>query len=246
MPICFLIGPCTVERPTWPLRQLPAPPMNTTIGRFFAVVVGTLLVVGCGQTSPTSPSSLLPSASSVGDARVTVSANSPLDIPIGAWHTLRASVVNDARGDSTSSSPYLDVVHANVIEQGHETLLFMMVLAGPIPEAPTEPFLLWVFHVDTDPNASPGGLYNEYIVRVRWNGVAFFGEVVDRTGAPTLITTPVPFSIDGATVKLVVELGTLGNPSSFGWNAATRPQPPAAYLDFAPDGGVQLATWTKR
>lgn len=209
-----------------------------------AVVVGTVLfVVGCGQTSssPTSPSSLLPSASSVTDGGVTAHANAP-------WHTLQASVVNDARGDSTSSSPYLDVVHANVIEQGDGTLFFMMVLAGPIPKAPSEPFLLWLFHVDTTPGtAGVPPLYNEYIVRVRWSGGAFVGEVIDRTGA-SLVTTPATFSIDGSTVKVFVPLALLGNPSSFGWNAATRPQPPAAYLDFAPDGGsaTDLATWTGR
>jgi hypothetical protein len=208
-----------------------------------AVVVGTVLfVVGCGQTSssPTSPSSLVPSASSVSGGHVTA-ADGP------AAHA-GSSVVHDPRGDSDSPSPYLDVVHANVTEQGHGTLFFMMVLAGPIPEEPSEPFLLWVFHVDTNPATSPGGLYNEYIVRVRWSGGAFVGEVINRTGAPTLITTAVPFSIDGATVKVFVPLATLGNPSSFGWTAATRPQPPAPYLDFAPDGGsaTDLATWTGR
>jgi hypothetical protein len=124
----------------------------------------------------------------------------------------------------------------------------MMVLAGPIPEAPSEPFLVWVFHVDTNPATSPGGLYNEYIVRVRWSGGAFVGEVVDRTPLLTggaAITTPIPFSIDGTTVKVFAQLEMLGNPSSFGWNAATRPLPPAAYLDFAPDGGIELATWTQ-
>lgn len=214
-----------------------------------SVVVATVFVVGCGQTSsPTSPSSLVTSASSASDGRVTTYADGPLDVPDGRWHTLRASVINDARGDSTSSSPYLDVVHANVIEQGHETLLFMMVLAGPVPEAPSEPFLLWVFHVDTNPATAPGDLYNEYIVRVRWSGGAFVGEVIDRTGAPTLVTTAVAFSIDGATVKVFVPLALLGNALSFGWNAATRPQPPAAYLDFAPDGGTatDLATWAQR
>ncbi len=83
--------------------------------------------------------------------------------------------------------------------------------------------------------------------QAQWSGGAFVGEVIDRTGAPTLVTTAVPFSIDGATVKLSVPLASLGNLSSFGWNAATRPLPPAAYLDFAPDGGTAagLATWTR-
>ena len=63
-----------------------------------------------------------------------------------------SSVVHDPRGDSLSPAPYLDVVHAKVTEQqGKGTLIFMMVLAGPIPEKPSEPVLNWVFHVDTNP-----------------------------------------------------------------------------------------------
>ena len=133
-------------------------------------------------------------------------------------------------------------------QQGQGTLLFMMQLAGPIPEAPSEPVLIWPFHVDTNPATAPGGLYNEYIVRVRWFNGAFEGHVVDRT---TGVATPIEFSIDGATVKAFVDLDTLGNPTSFGWNAATRPLPPAAYLDIAPDGcdpspvPCGLATWAQ-
>jgi hypothetical protein len=68
------------------------------------------------------------------------------------------------------------------------------------------------------------------------------------TGAPP---TLIPFSIDGTTVKALVPLELLGNPLSFGWNAATRPLPPAAYLDIAPNGcdpspvPCGLATWTQ-
>lgn len=161
-----------------------------------------------------------------------------------------SSVVHDPNGDSTSPSPYTDIVHAKVTEQqGKETLFFMMDLADSIPEEPAEPVLFWLFHVDTNPATSPGGLYNEYIVRVRWSGGVFAGDVVDRTplltgGLP--ISTPIPFSIDGRTVKAFVQLEMLGDPSSFGWNAATRPFP-LPYLDFAPDGGLatDLATWTE-
>lgn len=206
----------------------------------FRGAIGTVLfvVVGCGSSPPTSPSSLTPSASAItADGGVTASADAPQE-------RAGSSVVHDATGDYPPS-PYLDVVHAKVTEQGKGTLFFLMVLAGPIPDEPSEPpSLLWVFHVDTDPATSPGGLYNEYIVRVRWDGNEFVGEVIDRTGANP--PAPVPFSIDGVTVKLFVPLATLGNASSFGWNAATRPltSPPSPYLDFAPDGGVQLATWT--
>lgn len=159
-----------------------------------------------------------------------------------------SSVIKDPAGDSTAPAPYTDVVHARVIEQqGKESLVFMMQLAGPIPEQPSA--LLWVFHVDTNPATSPGGLYNEYVVRVRWLNGVLVGEVVDRTIAPPVVT-PVPFSIDGPTVRVFAGLALLGNPSSFGWNAATRlGPPPALYVDFAPDGtalgGSGLATWTQ-
>lgn len=171
---------------------------------------------------------------------------------IGAYAA--SSVVHDPTGDVGSSAPYLDVAHAEVIEQqGKEILLFMMQLASPIPEKPSEPDLRWPFHVDTNPATFPGGLYNEYVVRVQWFNGAFVGQVVDRTplltgGAP--IITPVPFSIDGRTVKVFVPLETLGNPTSFGWNAATRPGVTVPYVDFAPDAQNQfdfstLATWTQ-
>ena len=155
-----------------------------------------------------------------------------------------SSVIHDPTGDSDSPAPYMDVVHAKITEQQSGTLFFMMVLAGPIPEQPSAPDLIWVFHLDTNPATAPGGLYNEYIVRVRWISGAFVGQVIDRTplltgGAP--IITAVPFSIHGRTVKMFAQLEVLGNPSTFGWNAATRPGVAANYVDFAPDSG--LVTW---
>ena len=157
------------------------------------------------------------------------------------------SVVHDPTGDAGSAAPYLDVAHAEVIEQkGRGTLFFMMQLAGPISEAPSESVLIWVFHVDTDPAAFPGGLYVDYVVRVLWSNGAFVGQVVNRT---TGAITSVSFSIHGSTVKVFVPLAALGNPSSFGWNAATRPGfPPVPYVDFAPDAAgptdfSTLATW---
>jgi len=158
-----------------------------------------------------------------------------------------SSVVHDPKGDSTA--PYLDIVQAMVTEQqGKETLIFMMVLAGPIPEVPSEADLIWPFHVDTNPATSvgpdPNNNYAEYVVRVRWFNGAFVGQVVNRiTGVPTSI----PFSIDGRTVKVFAPLATLGNPTSFEWNAATRPGATVPYVDFAPDGGLvaDLATWTQ-
>jgi hypothetical protein len=158
-----------------------------------------------------------------------------------------SSVVHDLPGDSLLAAPYMDVVHAKVTEQkGKETLFFMMKLAGGIPDVPSGGHLIWPFHVDTNAATAPGGLYNEYIVLLRWVNGEFVGQVINRTplltgGTP--IVTIVPFRIDGTTVKVFVGLDALGNPTSFGWNASTRPGPTAPYADFAPDGGVALATW---
>lgn len=159
------------------------------------------------------------------------------------------SVVHDPAGDVGSSASYMDVVHARVVEQrGQGRLLFMMQLAGAILHELSEADLIWPFHVDTIRGTSVGSpaLYNEYVVRVRWFNGVFVGQVVNRTGAVP-ITTAVPFRIDGHTVKVFVPLASLGDPSSFGWNAATRPGATPPYVDFAPDGGLatDLATWTK-
>lgn len=162
-----------------------------------------------------------------------------------------SSVVDDPAADVGSSPPYLDVIHAKVTEQdGSGTLFFLMELAGAVPKAPSESDLIWPFHIDTDPGASPGGLYVDYVVRVRWVNGAFVGQVVNRTAAPTLTITSVPFSVDGATVKVFVDPTTLGNPASFHWNASTRPGATVPYVDFAPDASgptdsSTLATWTQ-
>lgn len=169
----------------------------------------------------------------------------------GQFEGLRSasSVVSDVAGDSTSSAPYLDVIHAKITQQGDGALFFLMVLAGPIPTAPSEADLIWPFHIDTDPSSSPGNLYVDYVVRVRWFNGAFVGQVLDRTqigSGGALVVTSVPFSLDGATVKAYVDPALLGNPSTFDWNASTRPGQNEPYADFAPNCFTCLVTWTSK
>jgi len=95
----------------------------------------------------------------------------------------------------------------------------------------------------------PGDIYVDYVVRVRWVDGAFVGQVVNRTpiaSGRAPIVTGVPSSVDGATVKLWVDPALLGNPSSFGWNASTRPGLNVAYADFAPNCFDCLDVWTSR
>ena len=159
------------------------------------------------------------------------------------------TVVHDPKGDQlTSDAPYLDVKRAQLVDKERGTLRFKMKLAGPVPGLPSEPVLIWPFHVDTVPNTLAGSppLYNEYIVRVRRLNGVFDAHLVNRTTTPPTVT-PIPFSVDGSTIEASVDLGLLGNPSSFGWNAATRPGTAVPYQDFAPDGGTaaDLVTWSR-
>lgn len=184
---------------------------------------------------------------SINHALAAVSAILLLVVMVGSPSDAATSVVHDRSGDVSSSASYMDVVHARVVEQrGQATLLFMMQLAGAIAQQPSEADLIWPFHVDTDRGKLTNGLYNEYVVRVRWFNGVFVGQVVDRTGV-TPVASSVPFRIDGRTLKVFVPLDALGDPSSFGWNAATRPGATVPYVDFAPDGGLatDLASWTK-
>lgn len=156
-----------------------------------------------------------------------------------------SSVVHDPTGDSTSPASYNDVVHGKVTEQvGQGTLIFSMVLAGSIPEAPSEADLIWPFHVDTNSGTAPGGLYNEYVVRVRWFNGTFGAQVIDRTPllsgrSPAIYS--VAFSVGGPTIKVSVPLALLGDPATVQWNASARPGQTVPYADFAPD--TALAVW---
>jgi len=172
------------------------------------------------------------------------------------------STVRDAIGDSTYRAPYstypapyMDITFAKVQQRNDGTLSFFMRLAGAIPDTPKDSSLIWVFHLDTDPNSSPGGLYVDYIARVVWNGSAFVGQLVHRftkaTGGVGTTITVVPSEIHGGTVRLTVAPALLGNPSSFAWNAATRPSTSVPYSDFAPDLkrgclNCSLVTWTAK
>jgi hypothetical protein len=161
------------------------------------------------------------------------------------------STVEDAIGDSTHPGSYMDVSSAKVQQRNDGTLSFFMELAGRIPDTPTESSLIWVFHVDTDPSSSPGGLYVDYAPRVVWNGSSFVGQLLHRFttgtgGVGTAVTGGVPFEIRGGTVRLRVDPTLLGNPSTFGWNAATRPSTSVPYSDFAPGCLTCLVAWTAK
>ncbi|MBI2869435.1 MAG: hypothetical protein HYX96_06385 [Chloroflexi bacterium] len=142
-----------------------------------------------------------------------------------------SSVMGDPVGDAAPG--YQDIVRAKVTEQrGRGTLFLSMEVASLIPLQPAENALYWSWHLDTDPNSAPYDWAADYVVHVHWDGTAFTAFLFDRR---TTITTYVPFSIDGASVKVSVDLPLIGDPSSFDWIAATKVLPGTP--DSAPDSG---------
>jgi hypothetical protein len=147
-----------------------------------------------------------------------------------------SSVIEDPVGDVPAGAPaYLDVVQGKVtLQEGTETLFFLMEVAEAIPKTPSESFLNWNFPLDTDGNVST----TEWVVVVRAINGEFIGRLVH---GPTLAETAIPFSVDGATVKLFVDLAAIGSPSSFSWRADSRIAPrPAPRTDSTPN-----VTWTR-
>ncbi len=185
------------------------------------------------------------------------------------------SVVTDPAGDAAwnrNTGPgaeakvpaYLDIVTAAVSKKGG-TLVFTMSLADVLPASPQPASgglgtYDWFFELDTDPATFPSGkdgvfpqnqaLPIEFFVAVEWDGVQFTGVLFDLrpllTGSP-MILTPVAFSIAGTQIQLSVDATALGDPSIFGWAAATcarhahYPSDGVQCLDRAPDGG--FAAW---
>jgi len=155
-----------------------------------------------------------------------------------------SSVVQDPVGDA--APPYMDIHNVKITEQrGSGRLYLLMQLASRVPKQPSDPsWLFWSWYLDTDKTTSPSGGIAEFTVHVRWDGTTFSAFLVDRRPLLTggnLIITPVPFSVNGATVKAFVDLSAIGHPSSFDWFAGTKVQP--GIPDFAPNSG--LASWTR-
>jgi hypothetical protein len=90
----------------------------------------------------------------------------------------------------------------------------------------------WAWGMDTDPNTAPLGypapplqpIPVEIGLRVKWDGTAFSGEMVDRRPLLTggnVIVTQVPFSITSNHVSLSLRASDVGDPTSFLWDATT-------------------------
>jgi hypothetical protein len=145
-----------------------------------------------------------------------------------------SSVAVDPAGDIASTTPpYYDIlkakIHATGDETGaHESIVFSMKLATPIPQISSTTFFGANWLLDTD-SARVGPEYN---VIVRWctttthprcqGGAAHWeGALNDFVagGTQTYVST---FEVDGDTVTLWLDPARIGTPSAFDWMGATR------------------------
>ncbi len=149
-----------------------------------------------------------------------------------------SSVIRDLKGDGAPG--YQDIIGAKVTEQNGKDILFLsMEVASPVSKQPSENALYWSWDLDTDPNSAPYGSPADFVAHVHWNGDTFVGFLYNRI---TTVTTTIPFSIDGVSIKAFVDISLIGDPSSFSWIALTKVQP--GIPDFAPDTG--WTTWHRQ
>jgi len=157
---------------------------------------------------------------------------------------LAASTWTDPVGDALFHAPaYADIVAGSVVEDGG-TFEFTLTVADAIPQAPslTPPgvqALRWVASLDLDPTSSPVGwpvpqrlpaapqsspAAAEGFLAVAWDGTEFSGMWFDRRpllSGGDVVATPVPFEIDGDTVRMWLDGALIGDPSSFRIGFAT-------------------------
>jgi hypothetical protein len=167
----------------------------------------------------------------------------------------------DAPGLGFTGEAYQDMVQSG-IERTPGAVVFSMEVAAPIPSAPQlrtpNGLLLWMWGMNTGsafplgyplPPGQAGLL--EFWVHLAWNGRNFYAEVIDRRptvqgGVP--VVTPVPFLIDGRTVKVIASPSLFDDPPEFRWGSTTwiwstqLGSAGAHPVDRAPDSHVTTCT----
>lgn len=162
-----------------------------------------------------------------------------------------SSEVFDATGDVPASAPaYYDIVQAKVTEQiGTSTLYFMIVVAGRIPDMPTNAlgdprFVAWNWAIDAPGTALDATVvvrYCSHTIQGPCVGDAWHWESELITASGRHVNA-FAYKVDGATVKAYVDAAQLGGPTltEFNWWAVSRLAPGvsgALPADLAPDTG---------
>lgn len=164
------------------------------------------------------------------------------------------SIAIDANGDVTSGVSTQDITKATV-EKADGVFEFTLKMAESIP-SPIPSDHQWIFVLDSEPGGV-GADPDDYIIGVQAHPVT--GEYVGFVsylppGPPFTRITFVPFEIKGKDIKISVDAGLIGDPSSLKWYALTRPANfPAPSTDEVPNGATngtiewhedQVNVWT--
>jgi len=159
-------------------------------------------------------------------------------VAAGTGPTLSAEVTDPA-GDTLrkDAEPWQDIVGGRIDLEGG-TFTFSMEMAVPLPvEPPAAPgdlgWYFWDWGLEVDPELVPVGFPfpgnhpapHEFLVILASDGEEYFAFVVDRR--PLLVgqdavVTPVPCSVDGATIHAFVDADLLDNPAEFGWRVGSQ------------------------
>jgi hypothetical protein len=161
-----------------------------------------------------------------------------LAVPIAVTRPASAqtSVVYDPVGDVKFHAPaFEDIVRSQIQKKGGSFIL-QMEMASFVPANPPlsngtkEVWWAWAF--DLDPAISAKGYpfapgfhpQTDFLVYVSWDGTEYRGFAIDRrpllTGGNAIVT-PVPFSVDGATVEAIFPSALINNLASFRWGTRT-------------------------
>ena len=150
----------------------------------------------------------------------------------------QSAEVTDPAGDTLrkDAEPWQDIVRGRIVREGG-TFTFSMEMAAPLPAEPPVPggggWYIWDWGLEVDPELAPQGFPlpgnqaapHEFLVILASDGEEYFAFVIDRR--PLLVgqdavVTPVPCSVDGATINAFVDADLLDNPAEFGWRVGSQ------------------------
>jgi hypothetical protein len=153
-------------------------------------------------------------------------------VAAGTGPTQSAEVTDPAGDAKNNAEPWLDILRSRVA-RGGDTFTFSAKMAGALPADPSGApgslgWYLWFWGIDVDPDLAPAGYPFpknhlapfEFAVVFASDGEDYFAFVIDRRPLAVgqdAITTPVPFSVDGASINVVVDADLLDDPSEFEW-----------------------------
>ena len=177
----------------------------------------------------------------------------------------QSAEVTDPAGDAKNNAePWQDILLSRVA-RGGDTFTFSAEMAGALPADPPAAegglgWHLWFWGIDVDPDLAPAGYPFpkshpapfDFAVVFASDGEDYFAFVIDRRPlalGQDAITTPVPSSVDGASINVFVDADLLDDPSEFGWRMAVITEHARFGADGyqapdrVPDNEAELVPW---